>query len=154
HLFQPGNTQTEDQHLSDLSEQARQVQRDRQLEELRRRAQDPDADPQITWQQFQELRGEYPEITEPEGLTSLRQSPKAPRDGQLHHRSQLAFDQLTRAEHEGTDLLVLVTQADQFLRNYAESDLEAQVRGRRAAYFRRLEERDLEVARNYSARQP
>jgi hypothetical protein len=154
HLFQPGTTQTEDQHLSDLSQQARQFQRDRQLAELRRRAQDPDADPEITWQQFQELRADYPEVTESDSPNSLRRSLKIRRDEQLHHRAQLAFDQLTRAEHDGTDLVVLVIQADQFLRNYADTTVESQVRARRAAYLRRLEERDLEVARNYSGRQP
>jgi hypothetical protein len=153
-LFQPGAARFAEQRVLDLNEQVRQFQREEQLVELRRRAGDPDADAAAVWQQFRELRILYPEIAEMGELETLGAVLKSRRDEQLQRRAQAAFDHLTRAEHEGVDLSILVLQADQLLRDFAGSKLEMEVRQRRTAYLRQLEERDLLAARNYSARQP
>ncbi|HEV3079276.1 MAG TPA: hypothetical protein VGY66_05830 [Gemmataceae bacterium] len=84
-------------------------------------------------------------------VVALDQAQKLSADRQ---RAQLAYDRLTRAEAEGTDLLVLVTQCDLMLREYPGSKPEADVRARRVAYLRRLEEREIETARQYSASAP
>src|SRR5438132_10183659 len=43
-------------------------------------------------------------------------------------RAQLAYDRLTRAEAEGTDLVVLLTQCDETLREFPGSKVEAELR--------------------------
>jgi hypothetical protein len=143
HWLRSSSTRAEEKHLLDL-----------QLAELRQRASDPDAEPETAWQHFQELRANYPEVTGAGDLEPLRNTLKSRRDEQVRRRAQLAYDQLLRAEQESVDLSVLVAQADQFLRDYAESEHETDVRRRRSAYLHRLDERDMEFARNYSARQP
>jgi hypothetical protein len=154
YLFAAQDTVTAQEHRLTLTEHARQFQRDRQLAELRSRALDPDADPEAAWTHFCELKTTYPELGQSEEWAGLRQRLHSRRQMQLERRAQQTLDRLTRAEHEGTDLTVLVAQADQFLRDFAECKLEADVRQRRTAYGRRLEEREIEVARSYSARQP
>src|SRR5262249_59190650 len=69
-------------------------------------------------------------------------------------RAQRAFDELIAGEQQATDLLPLVVQADRFLRDYTGTPHESEVRRRRDAYLGRLDDRDIEFARNYSARQP
>src|SRR5438445_5323050 len=68
----------------------------------------------------------------------------------LHERgrkiqSSEHYDQLTRAEKEGVDLLVLLARCDEFVRNHAGSAHEADVRHRREGYVRRIEEREIDV---------
>src|SRR5262249_12923664 len=69
-------------------------------------------------------------------------------------RAQGAFDELVASEQQASDLLPLVVQADRFLRDYTGTPHESEVRRRRDAYLGRLDDRDIEFARNYSARQP
>ncbi len=140
--------------LRRLNEQVRAVRRDEALAELRRRAADPDADPEQLWQQFQAFHGSYPE-TDVEGeLRQLRAALKVRRDAQVAERAQRAFDDLTTSEQQAPDLLALVGEADHFLRDFDGTPHAEEVRRRRDAYLARLDDHDIEFARNYSARQP
>jgi hypothetical protein len=140
--FRSRAVRDEEQHLLQL-----------QLAELRQRANDPDAEPETAWQRFQEIRTTYPEVATEE-LGTLRNTLKARRDEQARRLARQAFDQFVHAEHTGADLAMLAAQADQFLRDFPDSEHEAEVRRRRAACLHRLDERDIEAARAYSARQP
>jgi hypothetical protein len=144
----------ERERLRGLNEQVRAVRRDEGLADLRRRATDPDADPEQLWQQFQTFHATYPE-TDVEGeLHQLRAALKGRRDAQVAQRAQRAFDDLTALEQQAPDLLALVSEADHFLRDFDGTPHAEEVRRRRDAYLARLDDHDIEFARNYSARQP
>ena len=83
----------------------------------------------------------------------FRASLKERRDAERERRAALAFADLERAG-EKDDLAARVEKADRFLRDFADTSHESEVRRRRAAYLLRLDERDLESARVYSASQP
>jgi hypothetical protein len=153
-LLRPASAVAERRHLDELAQEARSAEYREQLAQLQQQAGDPQADAQAAWQHFQELRTRFPEAGQTEDAEPLRVRLKARRDEQLRRQGQQAFDQLVRSELEGTDLAMLVAQADQFLRDYPETPNEGDVRRRRAAYLHRLDERDIEAARTYSARQP
>jgi hypothetical protein len=146
--------QVEDEHLDELRKQARAHQRDRRWEELRRRAADLDAEAEPVWQEFQAFHATYPEVDVEGELKQLRQNLKARVEVERGRRAQRAHDELLASEQQTTELLALLTQADRFLRDYAGTPQEADVRQRRDAYLARLDDHDLEFARNYSARQP
>jgi GTPase SAR1 family protein len=153
--LRPGAASAEAERLRDLSRQARLQKGELRLAELRRRAADPDADPEAVWQQFQGFRADYPENDVAGELQQLRAAIKVRRDEQIAHRAQAAYDDLVTAEHSnGSDLLALITQADRFLNRYPGAAYEAEVRKRRDGYVNRLESGDIEIARSYSARQP
>jgi hypothetical protein len=69
-------------------------------------------------------------------------------------KAQHAFDRLLSAEAQAVDLTGLVVQADQFLGEYPDIGLGSEVRRRRSHYLNRLDEQDIQPARNYSALQP
>jgi hypothetical protein len=69
-------------------------------------------------------------------------------------RAQQALDDLATAEAKAEGLEALLGRTDQFLRDFAGTAAEADVRRRRDVYLRRLDERSFEDARDYSARQP
>src|SRR5262249_23512203 len=120
--------------------------------ELRRLAANPDADPEAVWDQYRAFDHDYPEVGETE-RESLRATLKAHRDAQLAQKAQRAFDELVRAEPT-SDLPTLVQLAEQYLRRHPDSAAETEVRRRLNGYLLWLDERDIEAARNYSARQP
>jgi hypothetical protein len=128
-------------------------QRDERLEDLRRRAADPDADPEAVWERFQAFHADYPELDVGEDWQQFRASLKARRDEERERRAQGAFADLERLERQG-DLPLLVERADRFLRDFAGTSHESDVCRRRADYALRLDERDLDEARAYSAAQP
>jgi hypothetical protein len=138
--------------FSALVQKSRTAKRAEQIASLGRQSRDPDADPEQAWQDFRKLRQDYPEIGD--DLESLRTSLKEQRDAQRSRHAQDTFDRLVRAESEGADLSVLVAQTDQFLRDYIGTQHEPEVRRRRASYLHRLDERDFEAARMYSASEP
>jgi hypothetical protein len=154
HLFRVSSARAEEDRLRDLAERARCQERDEFLAELRRRAADADADPEAVWQQFHEFRSRYPEVSVTGDLERLRADLKARRDAHRDRRARQAHDDLAGAVGRGTDPAVLVAQADRFLRDFAGTSPEAAVRRLRAAALRRLDERDIETARQYSAGQP
>jgi GTPase SAR1 family protein len=153
-LLSAAAARTEDTHLAELRRQARARQRDRRWEELRRQAADLDADPEPVWQAFQAFHATYPEVDVEGDLKQLRQNLKARVDAERCRRARRAHDELLAGEQQTTDLLALLTQADRWLRDYAGTPHEADVRRRRDAYLTRLDDHDLEFARAYSARQP
>ncbi len=153
-VLRPGSSEREAERLRDLNDRARQQQVEQKLGELRRQAADPDADPEAVWQLFLGFRSAHPEVDVDGDLQQLRQVLKVRRDDRLGQRAQRAFDELIAAEQQTSDLLAQLGQADQFLRDFAGTPHEAEVRRRRDAYLARLDDRDIEFARSYSARQP
>jgi GTPase SAR1 family protein len=153
-LLRSRAAEAEAAHLDVLGRQARQQQADLALAELRRRAADPDADPERLWQEFQSFHAGYPEADVEGELQQLRTALKERRDVQRNERAQRAFDELVADEQQAPDLLTLVAEADRFLRDFDGTPHAAEVRKRRDACLGRLDGRDIEFARNYSARQP
>ena len=154
HFLRPASARAEDDHLRGLQGQARDRERDERLAGLRRRADDPGADPESTWRQFETFCGDYPEVDVAGDLRQLRQAIKQRRDGEVARKARQAYDELINREQYGTELTELVEQASRFVGAYPDEALGAKVRERREAYLRRLEERDIEAARGYSAKQP
>jgi hypothetical protein len=152
-LFQPDATGEEEAHLKGLAERVRKRECDARLAELRVKAADPDADPEAVWRLFLTFRADYPAVDVGGDLQQLRAAVKARRDVQVARKAQQAYDQIVSGEQDA-ELPELLAQADRFLREHAGSPQEAEVRRRRDAYLRRLEERDIEPARVYSAREP
>jgi hypothetical protein len=154
HLTRPISAEAEERHLRSLGEQARRQACDERLTELRRRAADPDADPEESWRHFQEFRLDYPEVDVAGDLEQLRATMKSRRDEQLARRAQQAYDELRGGEQRAADLPARIAQAERFLREFAGTPHEADVRRRLGAYLARHEERDLEAAHAYSRGYP
>jgi hypothetical protein len=123
------------------------------LAELRRRADDPDANPEDVWRQFEGFHADYPDADVGGDVQQLRAMMKARRDAARERQAEIAFADLERAEKQG-DLVALVRDADDFLRDHTDSALADVVRRHRASYLRQIDERDMEAARAYSAKQP
>ncbi len=153
HLFRPAAAEAERARLRDLEEQVRAKQRDERLADLRRRAADPDTDAEAVWEQLQAFHADYPEQDVGEDWQQFRTALKARRDEERARRAQAAFADLERLERQG-DLGLLIELADRFLRDFAGTPQESEVRRRRSDYALRLDERDLDEARAYSAAQP
>jgi hypothetical protein len=149
----PGNSAEDARHLQDLGRAAREQARGDRLAALGKLARNADADPEAAWQQFREFREQYPE-TEPADLDTVRTALKERCDQQAAHRARRAFDELETAERQAADLPDLITRANRFLRDFPGSAEETEVLRRREAYLLRLDERDIQAARDYSARQP
>ncbi|TMQ29281.1 MAG: hypothetical protein E6K70_25940, partial [Planctomycetota bacterium] len=154
HLFGLDSTLDEERHIANLGMRARESEFSVQLAALRRLAGDPDSDADMAWQDWHALRATYPEMAAGAELQALGATLRVRREDQLTRRSQRAYDLLLKAEQDGADLSILLAHTDQFLGDYAGSRMEGDVRQRRSAYLARLEERDIEAARNYSARYP
>jgi hypothetical protein len=153
HVLRPAAARAEGGRLRELDREIYVRQRTDRLAELRRRAADPDADPEEVWQHFQAFRADFPDHDLDEDWSQFRASLKARRDTVRERRARGAFADLERTERQG-DLPRLVEQADRFLRDYAGTNRETDVRRRRDAWLLRLDERDMDEARSYSAAQP
>jgi hypothetical protein len=153
HLFRPAAARAEAERLRELDGQVRGRHREERLAELHRRAADADADPEGLWQQFQAFHADYPEQDLDADWQQFRAALKARRDAERERHAHSAFADLERAERQG-DLPRLVEQADRFQRDYAGTSHESEVRRRRQAWLLRLDERDVDDARSYSASQP
>src|SRR5262249_26929872 len=154
HLTRVSPAEAEEARLRDLGRDAHRLQREARLAELRQRATDPDADPRATWEQFQSFHASFQEADVEGDLQELRSAIKARRDYDVAGPAHGACDELVTAESRAADMAALVEQADGFLRDYAGSPHERDVRVRREAYLGRLDERVIEVARAYSAKNP
>jgi GTPase SAR1 family protein len=148
------NVEQEQELIADLNRQLRDRQRDQRLAALRQQATDPDADPEASWKQFQEFRVLHPEANVEGDLEQLRTAIKVRRDEQFNQRAYQALDELRRAAERSDDLAALIKRADGFLAEFAESKFAEEARQHRASFARRLDERDIQVARDYSAKQP
>jgi hypothetical protein len=153
YLFRPASARAEDELLKDLDARIREQECADRLARLRRRAADPDADPEAVWQEFQGFESAFPDHPVDDDWQRFRAGVKARHDSERERRALVAFQELERAEQEG-DLAALVGQANRFLRDHAGTRYEDAVGARRTAYLRRLDERAIEEARSYSARQP
>jgi hypothetical protein len=154
HLTWTSSAEGEESHLRDLRQQVRRQQCDLRLAELRRRAADADADPDAAWLEFQSFHADYPEVSVDGDLEQLRAAVKARHDREVARRAQRAYDELLTAEQRTKDLEALIDQADRFLARFGSTLPEADVRRRREAYFSRMDEHGIEIARDYSARNP
>ncbi len=149
----PGSAPEDDRHVQDLEQAARKQARGDRLAALDKLARNVDADPEAAWQQFREFREQFPE-TDPADLEKVRTALKERYDQQIAQRTRQAFDELETAEKQAADLSDLITRADRFLHDFPGSVEETEVRRRRDTYLLRLDERDIEEARTYSAQQP
>jgi hypothetical protein len=141
------------EHLRQLDGQIEQERRAERLAELRRRAEDPDANPEEVWRQYEAFRADYPGADVGDDVRQMRAKMKERRDAARERLAERAFADLERLD-KADDLATRVSDAEAFLRDYADSALADVVRGRRAAYLRQIDERDMDGARAYSAKQP
>ena len=148
--LRPAVAQGERQRLRELDERIHIRQYNDRLVELRRRAADADADAETVWQELQSFHRDFPEHDVDSAWLQFRTTLKARRDAEYERRAELAFAELQRTG----ELPARIEQADRFLRDFAGTSHETEVRRRRAAFVLRLDERDIEFARGYSASQP
>jgi hypothetical protein len=153
HLLHPAAAGGERERLHELDERIRARQYSERLSELRRRANDPDADPEAVWSELQNFHRDFPDHDVDADWQQFRAGLKARYDAERGRRADAAFADLERAA-EKAPLGDLVEQADRFLRDYAGTQHESEVRRRRSAWLLRLDERDIEDARAYSSNQP
>ncbi len=153
HLLSASAAAGEEAHLRDLDRQLAERRRADRLADLRRQADDPDAEPEAVWKQFEAFHADYPDADVQGDQQQLRGKLKARRDAVRERQAEIDFADLERQEKSG-DLPALVQGADQFLRNHADSGLADRVRKHRALYLKQLDEHDMEAARDYSAKQP
>ncbi len=152
--LRPTAAHTEETHLHDLAQAARETEQGQHLAELRRQVEDPDANPEGIWQLYEDFHARYPEVSVAGDLERLRAVVKQRRDEHIHQKAQAAYDELVRTETRRADLSALVDRADAFLREFPGTPPESEVRARRARYLARLDERDIATARDYSAAHP
>jgi hypothetical protein len=143
----------EQEHLRQLDRQIEEARCAERLTELRRRADDPDTNPEDVWRQFQAFRTEFPDADVSGDVQQLRAKMKTRRDAARERLAEIAFADLQRDEKDG-DLPALVRDADDFLRDYPDSVRAEVVRRHRETYLRQIDQRDMEAARAYSAKQP
>jgi hypothetical protein len=163
-LWAPGSARAEDEHLRDLDARAAEKRRAEEarrraeefaerLADVRSRAANPDGDPEAVWELYRGLRGDFPEQDVDADLDQFRTALKARRDAERERRAAEAFADLRRAE-QTADLPDLVARADRFLHDFGDTSLHDAAARRRDDYLQRIDERDIEAARSYSAREP
>ncbi len=133
--------------------QAHAQQFSERLIQLRRHAADPDADAENVWQELQRFHREFPEHDVDGDWRSFRDTLKQRRDAERERRAETAFRELQRLSDKD-DLSDRIEQADRYLRDFAETTHEPEVRRIRVACLLRLDERDIESARVYSTAHP
>jgi hypothetical protein len=164
HLLRPAAVRAEREDVAELERVQREQARQERLTDLRKRARDPDADPEIVWADFLRYRGEFSEYELDAESRLLRERIKKASDARREERARierarreaearLALRDLERAE-QSASLTSLVEQATKMLRKHAGTNVEAEFLRRRANYLHRLDERDFEAARDYSTRYP
>ncbi len=155
HWGRTGSSEIEAAHLQDLANKARRFTCGQRLDEVRQLAGNSHADVEQLWERLQACRAEFPEVVNREDWGPLHAQMRARLDEELARRSRHAFEELVRSEEQRPgDLEELIAGADRFLQAHAGSAQESEVRRRRAAYVHRLDERDIEPARAYSANNP
>lgn len=133
--------------------QAHAQQYDERLAALRRHAADPDADVETVWQELQRFRRVFPDQNGNEDWRSFRDALKQRRDAEREQHAENAFRELQQLSDKD-DLSARIEQADHFLRDFAGTVHESEVGRIHAACLLRLDERDVEPARVYSAAHP
>jgi hypothetical protein len=154
----------EKEQVDELTRVLHDQARDDGLVELRRRARDPDADPEVVWAEFLRFRDQFPEYDPDEDGAVLRQRIKTASDRRREERERaergererlalLAVRQLELAEGKN-NLAALMELAGRLAREHARTNGEAELLRRLRVYRDRLDERDFETARDYSRRNP
>ncbi len=163
-LMRPAALRWEREEVASLDQLLREQQQQERLAELRRSADDPDADPEGVWAEFLRFRGDFPEYDlDSEGLY-LRQRLKTASDrrkaakaaelqAKREKEARLALRDLERAE-QSASLAELLEKATRLSREHTGTSVEAELLKRRAGYLRRMDDRDFETARDYSTRFP
>jgi hypothetical protein len=150
--------------LEQKREQVAELQRQARRAELRRLADDPDADPEAAWAEFLRFREEFPGHDLDELDLSLRERLKQASDArraerearekqERDRRGRAALHELERAEIS-TELAGLIDLAGRLAKEHPEASSEPELLRKRVGYLRRLDERDFEEARDYSRRHP
>ncbi len=153
HWLRPASARAEWMRMRELDDRVRSQEYDGRLVELRRRAADPDADAETVWRDLQSFHREFPDRDIDDDWQQFRNALKRRADSERERRAEAAFTELER-EGDKSNLRSRIDRADQFLRDYAGTACESEVRRRRASYALRLDERDMEAARSYSASHP
>jgi hypothetical protein len=148
------SVEQEAQRHDELAQRIHEQERDRRLQQLRLKAADPDADAVAVWRQYGDFRVAFPEVNIESDLAQLRSAIQARRDEQVNQQARKALDELQRTADGSSDLASLVKRADAFLTEYSGTPSESEARHWRDALVYRLDERDIQEARTYSARQP
>ncbi|HTU17865.1 MAG TPA: hypothetical protein VMG10_07350 [Gemmataceae bacterium] len=151
--LRPAAARAEQQRLRELNERIHNKVYAERLTELRHHAADPDADAETVWQELQRFLQDFPEHDVGSDWEQFRNTLKARRDEGRARRAEVAFSQLERVS-EQDDLVKRIDLADRFLRDFTGTAHESEVRRRRDACMLRLDERDIEAARAYSAAHP
>jgi hypothetical protein len=152
-VLRPAAAEAEKKLLEELGERIRISQYNERLSDLRRRAADPDADAEVVWQELQTFHREFPEHNVDSEWQTFRSTLKTRRDTERERRAERAFAELEGVSDK-MNLAERIEQTDRFLQGFSDTTRESAVRRLRAAWLLRLEERDIESARAYSASQP
>ncbi|HEV3236786.1 MAG TPA: hypothetical protein VGZ25_07335, partial [Gemmataceae bacterium] len=153
-VLSAAGSRDEEERLKELTTKARQHELTAKLSEWRGLALKTDNDPQDVWQRLQSIKYDFPDAEIGDEISQLQQQVQARRQSQLDRRADRAFEDLIAAEGNKTDLPALRDRADRFLKDFAGTPHEAEVRKRREAIRSRLEDNELQVARAYSAEHP
>lgn len=149
----PTTARDQRDHLRHLEAELRTEQMQARLEAIRRAASDPDADMEKVWARYKSLQEDYPEADFDSPNQTFRDLLKQRRDADRERRADRAFQELTAAETR-EDAPALVARADAFLKDHAGTRRVADVEARLSRYLAGVDERDIEAARTYRARQP
>jgi GTPase SAR1 family protein len=152
-LFSRSAARAEAEELRDLDDRVNGQRYAERLAELTRRAADPEADPEAVWNLYRGLREDFPDRPPDADLENLRETARRRRDEARERAARSALADLDHAAGQA-DLAALIARADRFLREHAGTPAADEVKKRRESYLRRLDENDIQAARDYSAREP
>jgi hypothetical protein len=163
-LFRPAAAEQERREMARLETEVREQHRQERLAGLRRRAADPDGDPESAWADFLQFRSDFPEHELTGADAGLRDALKKACDERRGQRAraaqakreqeaQAAVRELERLE-QSAGLVELVGRSTRLLALHAGTPAAAELAIKREGYLRRLDEGDFEAARDYSTRYP
>jgi GTPase SAR1 family protein len=153
HVFSPKSAEEETKRLAELERKERSQRQASLLAELRRLADDTDADPEASWEKLKAFRAEFPDASSAD-LELTRSRLDARRQALRAQLAQAALDELDGKERGGADLPELVAAADALLREHHDSPVADETRRRREAWLHRIDVRDFQAARDYDAAKP
>lgn len=153
HLLTPEAEREERDHVKQLEKEGKRRAYEQRLAELKRGAEDRDADAEALAQQFVAFRQEYPDADRGD-WQALQEIVDRRRAELRARRARQDYEAILAAEHRAMDPQALLALADRFIAEHAGSAQEEPVRYRRADYRARVDVRDIEDARAYSRQHP